>query len=62
MTYKSRQLLVRMNYNTFVRLKAVFRAYHNESMASYFSRLAIKLEMEKAAATSTADYTWSSST
>ena len=62
MTYKSKQLLVRMNYNTFVRLKAVFRAYHNESMASYFNRLAVHLEMMKSGEVSTADYTWSTST
>jgi len=48
-----KQLLVRINYNTFVRLKAVFPVKRKESMASYFNRLAIKLEMEKAAEEST---------
>ena len=42
----ARQLVVRMNYNTFVRLKASFPATRNESMAHYFNRLAIFLEME----------------
>ena len=42
----ARQLVVRMNYNTFVRLKATFPANRNESMAHYFNRLAILLEME----------------
>ena len=40
----AKQLVVRMNYNTFVRIKASFPATRNESMASYFNRLAVHLE------------------
>ena len=43
----AKQLVVRMNYNTFVRLKVVFPAGRKESMSSYFNRLAIHLEMVK---------------
>ena len=39
----AKQFIARMNYNTFVRLKASFPAKRNESMASYFNRLAVYL-------------------
>ena len=37
--YKNKQLIIRINYNTFLRLKRVFPSLKNESFASYFQRL-----------------------
>ena len=37
--------IIRIGYNTFKRIKAVFPAYRDETTASYFSRLAKYLEV-----------------
>ena len=42
--YKHRQLVLRMNFNTFTRLKNVFPARRKESAGNYFQRLAKHLE------------------
>jgi len=41
-----KQLIIRINYNTFKRLKAVFPSLRNESMKDYFQRLVKYLEEE----------------
>ena len=39
MTYKQKQILIRIKYSTFLRLKKYFPADRGESAASYFERL-----------------------
>jgi len=42
--YKYKQFIARMNYNTWVRIKAVFPSIKGESCQNYFKRLAKHLE------------------
>lgn len=42
--YRFKQVVIRIKYNTFLRIKRVFPARRNESAADYFERLAIFLE------------------
>jgi len=43
--YKFKQVFIRIKYNTFRRIKAVFPAQRGESASSYFERLAKFLEI-----------------
>ena len=49
MTYKYKQKIVRMRYNTYRELRRWFPAMRNESLADYFERVARVLEMRKVA-------------
>lgn len=42
--YTFKQVIIRIKYNTFLRLKRVFPARRKESAADYFERLAQYLE------------------
>ena len=44
--YKFKQVIVRMRYNTLLRIKKQFPAKPNESLADYFERIAEILELK----------------
>lgn len=44
MGYKFKQAMIRIKYNTLVRLQKTFPAMRNESMKSYFERIAKYME------------------
>lgn len=39
-----KQIIIRMNYNTLKRIKKEFPSFPNETMPSYFGRLAVFME------------------
>jgi hypothetical protein len=45
--YKVKQIIIRMKWNTYLRIRRVFLGKRNESIANYFERLAKHLEEVK---------------